>query len=331
MNVCICYVDELLNGVVMSCIIDDNMFAWEEKYRPKTVSDCILADDIKSLFQSYVDAKNIPNLFLFGRAGVGKTTIARALCGEIGCDYLFLNGSSENGIDTFRTTITNYASSVSISGGKKVVIIDEADGLTKNSFDALRAGVEAFHQNCTFILTGNYKNRIPAPMFSRFTEIDFSINKTQKKSIITQFFKRVCWILSQENVEYDKEVLAVLVNKHFPDHRKTLVELQRYSLSGKIDSGILSQFGDIQLKDLVKYLKEKDFGKTREWVSNFSSDEDLLYRKIYDGMYEFLKPNSIPNIVLILAKYQYQSAFVLDKEVNLLACLTEIMIEGEFK
>jgi DNA polymerase III delta prime subunit len=313
-------------------MIDDDKFAWEEKYRPKTVADCILPDEIKKTFQAYVDNKNIPNLFLFGRAGVGKTTIAKAMCEEIGCDYLFLNGSSENGIDTFRTRITNYASSVSLSGGRKVIIIDEADGLTKNLFDALRAGVEAFHKNCTFILTGNYKNKIPAPMFSRFTEVDFSINKTQKKAIITQFFKRVCNVLEQENIEYDKETVAVLVNKYYPDNRKTLVELQRYSLNGKIDAGILSQVGDIQLKDLIKFLKEKNFAGTREWVvNNLDNDPNTIYRKLYDGLYDFLKPSSIPQVVLIIAKYQYQTAFIADPEIQLLAFLTEIMIEAEWK
>lgn len=313
-------------------MLDDNKFAWEEKYRPKSVSECILPDDIKNTFQAYVDNKNIPNLFLFGRAGVGKTTVAKAMCEEIGCDYLFLNGSSENGIDTFRNKITNYASSVSLSGGKKVIIIDESDGLTKNLFDALRAGVESFHKNCTFILTGNYKNKIPAPMFSRFTEVDFTINKTQKKSIITQFFKRVCNILEQENVEYDKETLAVLVNKYYPDNRKTLVELQRYSLNGKIDVGILSKVGDIQLKDLIKHLKEKNYSGTREWVvNNLDNDPNTIYRKIYDGLYEFLKPSSIPQVVLIIAKYQYQTAFVADPEIQLLAFLTEIMIDAEWK
>jgi DNA polymerase III delta prime subunit len=313
-------------------MLDDDKFAWEEKYRPKSVSECILPDDIKSTFQAYVDNKNIPNLFLFGRAGVGKTTVAKAMCEEIGCDYLFLNGSSENGIDTFRNKITNYASSVSLSGGKKVIIIDESDGLTKNLFDALRAGVESFHKNCTFILTGNYKNKIPAPMFSRFTEVDFTINKTQKKSIITQFFKRVCNILEQENVEYDKETLAVLVNKYYPDNRKTLVELQRYSLNGKIDTGILSQVGDIQLKDLIKHLKEKNYSGTREWVvNNLDNDPNTIYRKIYDGLYDFLKPSSIPQVVLVIAKYQYQTAFVADPEIQLLAFLTEIMIDAEWK
>lgn len=313
-------------------MISDDKFAWEEKYRPKSVSECILPEEIKNIFQAYVNNKNIPNLFLFGRAGVGKTTIAKAMCNEIGCDFLFLNGSSENGIDTFRNKITNYASSVSLSGGKKVIIIDEADGLTKNAFDALRAGVESFHQNCTFILTGNYKNKIPAPMFSRFTEVDFSINKTQKKNVIMQFFKRVCSILEQENIEYDKEVIAVLVNKYFPDNRKTLVELQRYSINCKIDSGILSQVGDIQLKDLIKFLKEKDFTKTREWVvNNLDNDPNTIYRKLYDGLYEFLQPSSIPQVVLIIAKYQYQTAFVADPEIQLLSFLVEVMIDAEWK
>lgn len=311
---------------------DDHDFIWSEKYRPKTVSECVLPDRIKSVFQSYVDDKKVPNLFLVGRAGVGKTTIAKAVCNEIGCDYLFLNGSSENGIDTFRTKISNYASSVSLSGGRKVIIIDEADGLTKNLFDALRAGVESFHKNCTFILTGNYKNKFPAPIFSRFTEIDFTISKSEKEKVITQFFKRVCTILDNEGVTYDKKVIATLLSKHFPDNRKVLVELQRYSINGSIDTGILTQVGDLQLKDLIKFLKEKDFSKTREWVvNNLDNDPNTIYRKIYDGLYGFLKPQSIPQIVLIIAKYQYQTSFVADPEIQLLAFLTEVMIESEFK
>lgn len=316
----------------MSSIIDEKDFAWEEKYRPKTVEDCILPSSTKRTFQSFVDSGKIPNLFLFGRAGAGKTTVAKAMCQQIGCDFLFLNGSSENGIDTFRTKITGYASSVSLSGGRKVIIIDEADGLTKNLFDALRAGIEQFHQNCSFILTGNNRNKIPAPMFSRFLEVDFTIPKEEKKAVAGNFFKKVCKILEQENISYDKEVLSIFVKKYFPDNRKTLVELQRYAVNGKIDSGILSQSGDLQLSELVKSLKNKDFTNVREWVvQNLDNDPNFIYRKIYDGMYSFLKPNSIPQIILILSKYQYQTAFCADIEIQLLAFLTEVMIEAEFK
>lgn len=310
---------------------ENSEFAWEEKYRPEKVEDCVLPESTKNLFQSYIENKNIPNLLLSGQHGSGKTTSAIAMCKEIGCDYLFINGSSENGVDMFRTKLTNYASSVSLSGGKKVIIIDEADRLSPNAFDALKAGTEAFHKNCTFIMTSNHRNRVPAPILSRFTEVEFTISKTEKKTLITQFFKRICVILSRENIEYDKEVLAVLINKFFPDYRKTLVELQRYSINGKIDSGILSQVGDIQLKDLIKFLKDKDYTKTRGWVvANLDSDPNTIYRKIYDGLYDFLKPSSIPNIILIMARYQYQTSFVIDPEIQLLSFLTEVMLEGDF-
>lgn len=312
--------------------MNDTDFLWCEKYRPRTVSECILPANIKTTFQGYVDKKSIPNLFLIGSQGTGKTSIAKAMCNEVGCDYMFLNGSSENGIDTFRTKIQTYASSMSLTGAKKVIIIDEADGLTKNLFDALRSGIEAFHMSCSFVLTGNYRNKIPAPIFSRFTEIDFTIPKQEKKVVITQFFKRICSILEQENVSYDKEVVAALVNKYFPDNRKILVELQRYAMNGQIDNGILSQVGDIQLKDLITFLKDKNYSKTREWVvSNLDNDPNTIYRKIYDGIYSFLVPSSIPQVVLMIAKYQYQTAFVNDPEIQLLAFLTEVMVDAEFK
>lgn len=312
--------------------MNENDFLWAEKYRPRTVSECVLPESIKSTFQTYVDKKSIPNLFLIGSQGTGKTSIAKAVCNEVGCDYMFLNGSSENGIDTFRTKIQTYASSMSLTGGKKVIIIDEADGLTKNLFDALRSGIETFHMSCSFILTGNYRNKIPAPIFSKFTEIDFTVPKQEKKLVITEFFKKVCKILDKEGVKYDKEVVASLVNKYFPDNRKVLVELQRYAINGEIDAGILSQVGDIQLKDLIGFLKDKNYTKTREWVvSNLDNDSNTIYRKIYDGLYSFLTPSSVPQVVLIIAKYQYQTAFVNDPEIQLLAFLTEIMVEAEFK
>ena len=307
-------------------------FLWCEKYRPKIVSECILSDSIKNTFQEYANKKEIPNLLLTGQAGSGKTSLAKSLCNEVGCDFLFLNGSSENGIDTFRTKITNYASSVSLSGGKKVIIIDEADFLTPQVFAALRAGIEAFSKNCTFILTGNFKNKFPEAIQSRCSSIDFSIGKDEKKTLITQFFKRVCGILDKEGVEYDKPSVAEFITKYFPDNRKILNELQRYSVSGKIDVGILSQVGDINLKDLIKFMKEKDFAKVREWINlNLNNDYNAVYRKIYDGMYSFLKPTSIPQVVLIIAQYQYQTGFVADPEIQLLACMTEIMVEADFK
>lgn len=307
-------------------------FLFVEKYRPKTIADCVLPESTKNTFQEYVNRKEIPNLLLVGSAGVGKTSAAKALCDEVGCDYLFLNGSSENGIDVFRTKITNYASSVSLSGGKKVIIIDEADFLTTNVFAALRAGIESFSKNCTFILTGNHKNKFPEAIQSRCAVVDFTISKTDKKKLLTQFFKRVCNILELENIPYEKEVVATFVSKWFPDNRRVLNEIQRYSVNGKIDSGILSQVGELQLKDLIKSLKGKDFSGVREWViNNIDNDYNSIYRKIYDGLYDFLKPNSIPPIILVIAKYQFQTGFVADPEIQLMAFFTEIMVEAEFK
>lgn len=307
-------------------------FLWSEKYRPKKVSECILPDDIKTTFQEYVNKKEIPNLLLVSSLpGTGKTSSARALCEEVGCDYLFLNGSSENGIDTFRNKITNYASSVSLSGGKKVIIIDEADFLTPNVFAALRSGIESFSKNCTFILTGNHKDKFPVPIQSRCAVINFNLKKDDKKKLITQFFKRVCNILEFENIEYEKEAVAMFVNKWFPDNRRILNELQRYSTCGKIDSGLLSQAGEIQLSQLIKSLKSKDFTGVRKWVAeNIDSGSDVIFRKIYDSLYDILKPSSIPQVVLIVAKYQYQISFVADPEPTMLAFFTEIMIDGEF-
>lgn len=307
-------------------------FLWSEKYRPKKVSECILPEDIKTTFQEYVNKKEIPNLLLVSSLpGTGKTSCSRALCEEVGCDYLFLNGSSENGIDTFRNKITNYASSVSLTGGKKVIIIDEADYLTPNVFAALRSGIESFSKNCTFILTGNHKDKFPSPIQSRCAVINFNIKKENKKALITQFFKRVCNILEIENVEYEKEAVALFVNKWFPDNRRILNELQRYSTCGKIDSGLLSQAGEVQLSQLIKSLKTKDFTGVRQWVAeNIDSGADVIFRKIYDSLYDILKPSSIPQIVLIVAKYQYQIAFVADPEPTMLAFFTEIMIDGEF-
>jgi DNA polymerase III delta prime subunit len=305
---------------------------WVEKYRPHKVEDCILPDSIKSTFLEYVNRKEIPNLLLSGSAGVGKTTVAKALCDEVGCDYIVINGSDESGIDVLRNKIKNYASSVSLLGGRKVIIIDEADYLNPNSTQpALRGAIEEFASNCSFIFTCNYKNRIIDPIHSRCSVIDFKINGSKPK-MAAAFFKRVEWILSTENIKYDKEVVASIITKHFPDNRRVLNELQRYSVSGCIDKGILSNQADIQIDSLIKSLKDKDFGSARKWVTNnLNNDPVKLYRKLYDSMYDVLKPNSIPQVVLILAKYQYQAAFVADHEINMVACLTEIMVDGEFK
>ena len=305
---------------------------WVEKYRPQKVEDCILPDAIKSTFMDYVARKEIPNLLLSGTAGVGKTTIAKALCQEVGCDWLLINGSDESGIDVLRTKIKNYASSVSLMGGRKVVIIDEADYLNPNSTQpALRGAIEEFSSNCSFIFTCNFKNRIIDPIHSRCSVIDFKINGNKAK-MAASFMKRVEWILEQEKVTYDKDVVAAVIMKHFPDNRRVLNELQRYSVSGSIDKGILSNIADVELGSLITALKSKDFASTRKWVtSNLDNDPVKIYRKLYDGLYELLKPNSVPQLVLILAKYQYQAAFVADHEINMVACLTEIMVDCEFK
>ena len=305
---------------------------WVEKYRPAKVEDCILPDAIKTTFQEYVNRKEIPNLLLSGTAGVGKTTIAKALCEEVGCDYIIINGSDESGIDVLRNKIKNYASSISLSGGRKVVIIDEADYLNPNSTQpALRGAIEEFSSNCSFIFTCNFKNRIIDPIHSRCSVIDFKINGNKAK-MAAQFFRRVEWILEQENIKYDKEVVAAVITKHFPDNRRILNELQRYSVSGVIDKGILSNVTDVQLDALVQGLKDKDFGSVRKWVTNnLDNDPTKIYRKLYDTLYEHLKANAVPQLVLHLAKYQYQAAFVADHEINMVACLTEIMVDCEFK
>jgi len=304
---------------------------WTEKYRPQTVEDCILPDRLKKPFQEYVNQKEIPNLLLSGGAGVGKTTIAKAMCNEIGCDFMVINGSDESGIDTFRTKIKNYASSMSLSGGRKVIIIDEADYLNPNSTQpALRNAIEEFASNCSFIFTCNYKNRIIDPLHSRCAVIDFGLKNGEKAKMAAAFFKRIQIILQSESVDADDKVLAELIKKHFPDFRRVLNELQRYSQFGKIDTGILTQIADVSIEELTKSISSKDFASIRKWVATHEIDSTVLYRKIYDSLYDVMKPQSIPQAVIILADYQYKAAFVADQEVNTVACLTELMASCEF-
>jgi len=305
---------------------------WVEKYRPKTIEDCILPDSLKATFQEYVNRKEIPNLLLSGSAGVGKTTVAKALCEEVGCDYIVINGSDDSGIDVLRNKIKNYASSVSLMGGRKVVIIDEADYLNPNSTQpAFRGVIEEYASNCSFIFTCNFKNRIMDAIHSRCTCIDFKLNGSKAK-MASAFFKRVENILEIEGVKYDKPVVAEIITKHFPDNRRILNELQRYSVGGTIDKGLLASVSDVQLTELIKALKTKDFANARKWVTNnLDNDPTKIYRKLYDTLYDVLTPNTIPQMVLVIAKYQYQAAFVADHEINMVACLTEIMVECEFK
>ena len=307
-------------------------FLWVEKYRPKTIEDCILPERLKTPFQEYVNQKQIPNLLLSGGAGVGKTTIAKAMCNEIGCDFMVINGSDESGIDTFRVKIKNYASSMSFSGGRKVIIIDEADYLNPNSTQpALRNAIEEFAQNCSFIFTCNYKNRIIEPLHSRCAVIDFGLKSNEKTSMGNSFFKSIEDILKKENIEYDKKVVVELIKKHFPDFRRVINELQRYSQLGKIDVGVLSQIGDITITEIIKYMKNKEFRNIRKWVATTDVDPTVFFRKFYDNLIDIMKPESIPGTVILIADYQYKQAFVADQEINLMAFLTEVMMNVEFK
>ena len=310
-------------------------FIWVEKYRPKTIDECILPDGIKKTFQDFLQAGEIPNMLLSGPPGIGKTTVAKALCNQLGADFYVINGSDEGRfLDTVRNNAKNFASTVSLTSESKhkVIIIDEADNTTSDVQLLLRASIEEFSKNCRFIFTCNYKNKIIEPLHSRCSVVDFSVNKKDKPAIAAQFFSRVNQILSTENIKSDKKVVAELISKHFPDWRRVLNECQRYSVGGEIDSGILASFSDVSINDLTKNLKEKNFSEVRKWVNtNLDNDTTLLFRRIYDSLYETLVSSSIPAAVLILAKYQYQGAFGADQEINLLAWLTEIMVECQFK
>jgi len=307
-------------------------FLWVEKYRPVTIADTILPENLKQTFQEFVNQGNIPNLLLSGSAGCGKTTVARAMLEELGCDYIVINGSLNGNIDTLRNEIMQFASSVSLMGGRKYVILDEADYLNPNSTQpALRNFMEEFSRNCGFILTCNFKNRIIEPLQSRCSVVEFKIKKTDVPALAAQMMKRLCYILDTESVVYDKAVLVELIKKHYPDWRRVINELQRYSVTGKIDSGLLANITESSYKDLVRFLKEKDFTNTRKWVAeNIDTDATAIFRTLYDTASQYVSKNSVPNLVLILAKYQYQAAFVSDHEINLTACLTEMMIDLEY-
>ena len=308
-------------------------FLWVEQYRPKTIDDCILPDSLKSLFSAFIKKGEISNMLFSGTAGIGKTTVAKALCEQMNCDWIMINGSEEGGIDVLRNKIKNFASTVSLSGGKKVVILDEADYLNPQSTQpALRGFVEEFHKNCRFILTCNFKNRIIEPLHSRFSNIEFKVNPKDKPKLASRLFERAIYILKEQNVYYEDKVLVELITKHFPDFRKLINELQRYSVSGSIDAGILVNVSDENLKTLVTHLKGKAFSDMRKWVvNNLDNDPVKIFRKIYDTLYTNLEPSTIPHAVLIIADYQYKSAFVADQEINLVACLTELMSQVKFK
>ena len=310
-----------------------NDILWVEKYRPVTIDDCILPSELKQTFQQFVDNEEIPNLLLTGTAGVGKTTVAKAMLEQIGCTYMMINGSEESGIDTLRTKIKNFASTVSMDGKRKYVILDEADYLNPQSTQpALRGFIEEFSRNCGFILTCNFRNRIIEPLHSRCSTVEFRIPNEEKPKLAMGFMKRVQHILEIENVNSNEKVVADLINKFFPDWRRCLNELQRYSATGNIDAGILVNLSDTSIKELVSFIKDKDFKSCREWVvHNLDNDPHRIYRRIYDSLSGNVPDSAVPHCVLILGDYSYKSAFVADQEINLLACLTDMMTSVQFK
>ena len=308
-------------------------FLWVERYRPKKIADAILPPELKKIFQTFVDQKNIPNLILSGPAGVGKTTVAKAMLEELGCDYIVINGSMNGNIDTLRNEIANFASAVSLTGGRKYVILDEADYLNTNSTQpALRNFMEEFSRNCGFILTCNYKNRILPALQSRCAMVDFDIPTDSKPKMAGQFYKRVVDILGKENVKFEAPVVAEVIKKHFPDWRRVLNELQRYSATGAIDSGILTSFKDMSIRDLFAAMKARSYDDVRRWVhDNSDQDQSAVFQAVFDSAEEYVEKKAIPELIVIIADYQYKAAFVANHEINLLAFLVETMMRVEFK
>ena len=308
-------------------------FLWVEKYRPKTISECVLPSGLKQTLSEFISKGDLPNLILSGGPGVGKTTAAKAMIEELGLTYMMINGAEESGIDTLRVKLKNYASTVSLHGGRKYLILDESDYLNAQSTQpALRGLIEEFHKNCGFILTCNYKNRLIPPLHSRCSVVDFTIQKSEKKELAEQFFKRVMDILVAEDIKFEPKAVAEVINKFFPDWRRVINELQRYSVSGRIDAGILVDISEINIKELMRFMKDKEFTNVRKWiVNNIDNDPTRLFRRLYDNLYDYMDGSSIPHVVVILGEYQYKAAFVADQEINMLACLTEIMARGKFK